>query len=374
MRILIINDHLGASGGAETFVNALKTNLEKKGHNVRLFGSSEGENLASVFSRWYSLKWYKKTKEIIREFKPDVIHVNNCVRVLSPSVISAALNLGIPVILTFHDFHYLCHRMGGIYDPNRPKKYISRHKCFFPDCLGYNEKISDIPRSFWKRTKIILHRKLIKGKPISFIAPSVVLAESMEKFLKVPVRVINNGIDIPKKKTDYSKTILFVGSLNEEKGFHKIASVLNKIKDYRVIVLGAGPLKKMLESRYKNIEFLGFQNPEKYYRKASIAVIPSIWMENFSYSVLEAMSYGLCVIGSNIGGIPEQIKDGETGFLFRRGDEKDFEEKLNFLLTNPSEIRRIGKNARKSIEKNFLWDKVVKKYEDVYREAIEKRK
>ncbi len=370
MKILIINDHLGNSGGAETFIHTLKDNLEKKGHLIRLLGSHRGENLASVFSRWYSLKWYKKTKETIKEFSPDVVHINNCVRVISPSVIDAALDSRIPVVLTFHDFHYLCHRLGGIYKEDRPESYKRRHKCFYENCLGYDEKIIDIPRNIWKRAKIILHRRVIKGEPILFVAPSKVLSKSMEKFLKVPVKVINNGIDIPKKKTKYKRTILFVGSLNEEKGFHKIASVLNKIKNYDIVVLGEGQFRKSLESRYKNIRFLGFQRPESYYKKASIAVVPSIWMENFSYSVLEAMSYGLCVLGSDIGGIPEQIKDGETGFLFKRGDSEDFEKKLNYVIKNPGEIRRIGRNASEYVKKNFSWKVIIRRYEEIYKEAV----
>ncbi|MCX6749291.1 MAG: glycosyltransferase family 4 protein [Candidatus Pacearchaeota archaeon] len=370
MRILIINDHLNPSGGAETFINTLKINLEKKGHIVKLLGSKKGENLPSILSRWYSLKWYKRTKEEIKNFKLDIVHINNCVRVISPSVIDAALNSDMPVVLTFHDFHYLCHRLGGIYNENRQKRYLYRHKCFFPGCLGYDEDIKDIPRNLWKKAKLILHRKILKGKNICFIAPSQILAKSMEKFLEVPVKVINNGINIPEKRTKYEKIILFVGSLNEEKGFHKISSVLNNVKSYKVVVLGSGPLKKMLESKYKNIEFLGFQKPDNYYKKASIAVIPSIWMENFSYSVLEAMAYGLCVLGSDIGGIPEQIKDKQTGILFKRGNKKDFEEKLNYLLKNPKEIKKLGGNARKYARKNFSWDKITRKYEKVYLNAI----
>lgn len=373
MKILIINDHLGASGGTETFIYALKENLEKKGHRVKILGSEKGENIISIFSRWYSRKWYKKTQNLIKKFKPDIVHVNNCIRVISPSVIDASLDMGVPVVLTFHDFHYLCQRLGGIYEKNRPKKYKSRHRCFFPDCLGYREEYKDFPRNLWKRMKIILHRKLIKGKNILFVSPSKILAKSMEEFLKVPIKVINNGIDIPKEKARYQKSILFVGELNQEKGLHTIAGVLNNTKEYKVLVLGKGPLKKSLESKYRNIKFLGFQKPEKYYKEAAIAVVPSIWMENFSYSVLEAMSYGLCVIASDIGGIPEQIKHMKTGLIFERENKEDFKKKLNYLIKNPKEVKRIGKNARKFVKKNFNWNKIVKEYEKSYTEAIIKK-
>ena len=372
MKVLIINDHVIPLGGTETFIQTLKSNLEKREHLVEIFGSKKGEIFSSFFSRWYSLKWYHRTIKKIKEFRPDIIHINNCVRVLSPSVVSASLDSNIPVVLTFHDFHYLCPRLGGIYDKNRLKKYKSRHKCFFPECLGYDEKYKDIPRNLWRMSKLILHRKIIRGRDIVFVAPSKVLAKSMEKFLGVPVKVINNGIDIPKKKTQYKNIILFVGELNQEKGLHTIAGVLNNTKEYKVLVLGKGLLKKNLESRYKNIKFLGFQKPEKYYKKAAIAVVPSIWMENFSYSVLEEMSYGLCIIASDVGGIPEQIAHMKTGLIFKRGDKKDFKEKLDYLLKNPKEINRMGENARKFVGRNFSWEKIVKEYEKLYSNIIKK--
>ena len=356
----------------ETFIQTIKSNLEKRGHRVEIFGSDKGEDFESFFSRWYSKKWYQRAIKKIKEFRPDIIHINNCVRVLSPSVISASLDSNIPVVLTFHDFHYLCPRLGGIYEKTRPKKYKSRHKCFFPNCLGYREEYKDIPRNIWRMMKLKLHQKLIKGKNILFVAPSKVLAKSMEEFLKVPVKVINNGIDIPKEKAKYKKNILFVGELNREKGLHTIAGVLNNTKEYKVLVLGKGLLKKNLESKYKNIKFLGFQKPEKYYKEAAIAVVPSIWMENFSYSVLEAMSYGLCLIASDVGGIPEQIAHMKTGLIFRRGDKKDFKEKLDYLLKNPKEINRMGKNARGFVKKNFNWNHIVGEYIKSYKKIIKR--
>jgi len=147
MRILIINDHLNLVSGAEKLAHAIKSALEKRGNKVELFGSDKGENFASLFSRWYSRKWYKKTINKIKEFKPNVIHIINCSRIISPSVIKASLNSNIPVILDSQDLSFLCPRLGGIYDKNRQKKYKSMHKCFFPDCLGYDEKYMDIPRN-----------------------------------------------------------------------------------------------------------------------------------------------------------------------------------------------------------------------------------
>jgi len=376
MKILIINDYAKKLSGAETFVYTLKKNLEDSGHNIRVFGSNQNEDFKSYFSRWYSLKWYRKTLEEIKEFKPDVIHINNCSRIISPSVINAAIKSKTPTILTFHDFHYVCPRQGGIYKQNRNKKQRILHKCFLKDCFGYDERMSYLPRNFLKLLKIMLHRSIIKNKKIILVAPSKYFAEKIGESINRKVLVVNNGIDIPKKGTNYKKNILFVGALNEEKGFPTVAPILNKIKEYNTLVLGEGPIKENLKSKYKNINFLGFQNPKEYYENASIAVIPSHWKENFSYSVLEAMSYGICVMVSNAGGIPEQIEHGKTGLIspLQKNFRESFEKKLDFLIKNPKEIKRLGENARIFAKKNFDWKKIVNEYIKLYKKLLKNDK
>lgn len=341
MRILLVNDYTYLRGGAEKFVLGLKKALEEKGHNVEILGSDGDEDFSSIFSRWYSFKWYKKTKDKIREFNPDIVHINNCWRIVSPSVSIASRNLQKPVILTIHD-----------YSLNFPK-------------------ISNI-RNLQKIIRIFIHRIIVQGKDITFTSPSKFLSKKVGGSLRTLVKTIPNGIEIPREKTNYRKNIIFVGEINNEKGLSAVAKALNDLKNYNTNILGEGNLREYLESKYDQINFLGFQKPEDYYKNSSILVMPSIWEEPFGLSITEAMSYGLCVIASNIGGIPEQIKHMRTGLLFEPGDQRDFEEKLNYLLQNPKKIKRMGKNARKFVKENLSWDKIINQWENAYREAIRK--
>ena len=374
MRILLINDNVKKIGGAGKMTYNLKSGLEKRGHEVKFFGSKKGEDFASLFSRWYSFKWYKRTIEKIKEFKPDVIHIHNLARILSPSVISASLNMNIPVVITFHDLFCLCYRAGGIYEKNRPKKYKWRHKCFYKSCLGYREEYIDFPRDLWRLAKLVLHRKIIKNNKIIFTTPSEFMVDALEDSLKIRVKATKWGTNIPREKTKYRKNIIFVGEINKEKGLWTVAGVLNKVKGYNIFVLGKGNFKEELERKYKNIKFLGFQDPKKYHEEASIFVMPPVWPEGGGLSVTEAMSYGICTIASNIGGVPEQIKHMKTGLLYEPGNKKDFEEKLNYLLNNPEEIKRMGKNAQKFVEKNCSSEIYTKRYEEIYLKAIKDSK
>ena len=85
---------------------------------------------------------------------------------------------------------------------------------------------------------------------------------------------------------------------------------------------------------------------------SKLIIVPSEWYENCPYSIMEAMSYGKPVIGSNIGGIPELIQNGETGILFEPGNAKDLATKLKLLLSQPDLIKKFSKNAKIFIEQN----------------------
>ena len=201
-------------------------------------------------------------------------------------------------------------------------------------------------------------------KDIKLVSPSIYLKKKLNKVFE-DVEVINNGIEIPKEATNYKNNILFVGRITREKGLQTIASSLNNL-DINIQILGEGDLKEILKKRYKKLKFFGFQNPEKYYRNSSILIVPSIWQENFPYSIIEGMSYGLCVIGTNLGGIPEMIKSNKTGMLFNAKDKKDFDDKIAYLLNNPKKVKKLGKNARNYVMENLNSEKMVKNYKEIY--------
>ena len=118
---------------------------------------------------------------------------------------------------------------------------------------------------------------------------------------------------------------------------------------------------KELKERYTGMEFTGYKTGGKLrdlVRRASFVVVPSECNENCSMSVLEAMAYGKPIIGSRIGGIPEQIVDGETGLLFEMGNIEELAEKMSFLVEDAKLRKEMGKAARKKLE-NELADRLV---------------
>ena len=121
-------------------------------------------------------------------------------------------------------------------------------------------------------------------------------------------------------------------------------------------VVGTGPLLDNLKENFGAVDFLGFrqgQELRKIIQQASFVVVPSEWNENCSMVVLESMALGKPVIGSRIGGIPEQIEDNKTGFLFKMGDEKELAEKMTLISSNTDLRRSMAKAARTKLENEY---------------------
>lgn len=126
-----------------------------------------------------------------------------------------------------------------------------------------------------------------------------------------------------------------------------------------------------------NIEFLGFKKGEElfnYIRNASFVLVPSEWYENNPLTIVEAYSAGKPVIGSNIGGIPELIEDGETGFLFEMGDSCDLEAKVRMAhAISEEKYREMSEMAYRFAIEKFSEKSHYEELLNIYSEAIRDR-
>lgn len=103
-------------------------------------------------------------------------------------------------------------------------------------------------------------------------------------------------------------------------------------------------------------------------------ILPSEWYENNPYAVIEAFALGKPVIGSRIGGIPELVKDFETGLTFEPGNEEDLRKNILYLSDNSEKIMTLGANARKFVEQNYDQEYHYQKLMKIYQYAIERHR
>ena len=175
-------------------------------------------------------------------------------------------------------------------------------------------------------------------------------------------------------------SICYVGRLSYEKGIESLIEAVKDL-DVKLKIIGEGPLKENLKLKVKNeklnnIDFLGYKSGDvlKNEIKNSIAVIlPSRWYENNPRAVLEAFALGKPVIGARIGGIPELVSDGVTGYTFKPDNIEDLREKILDLIEKTDKIVQMGRNVRGFVEENFNPEKHYKELMKIYQIAREKQ-
>jgi len=178
-------------------------------------------------------------------------------------------------------------------------------------------------------------------------------------------------LDIFADKTaiSYEPIILYVGWLYRLKGVQFLlaafASIKNRFPAYKLVVAGDGPYRPELEKLAHKLQISGqleftgrllLSGVKDLMRRASVIVLPSL-SEGLGRVLIEGAMSRKSLIGSNVGGIPDIIQDGENGLLFRPGDEFDLAEKLEMILSNPEGAKEMGEKGRAIVSGRFSNEK-----------------
>jgi len=233
------------------------------------------------------------------------------------------------------------------------------------------------------------------------IAVSHFTKRELLEYYKVPeekIRVIHNGVDVNKFKPAQDKrkvkeelgfnpddlTILSVGRLYARKGLftliESMPAIVKRFKNAKFIISGKGQsdeMRKLLAHAEKigvkgSIIFTGYYPDKKLpklYQAADVFAF-STFYEHHPFAVLEALSTGLPVVTTSVGGIPETIESGKNGFLVEPFNPKQFADRILYLLEHPAEAAEMGLLARQTILERFDWRIVVKDVLKVYDEAL----
>lgn len=355
MRIVLASDYIYPLGGAENHVFGLASLLEEAGHEVRLFGTQSPPGKTVLATRIYDPRWSFKLKRLIEEFRPHLLHVHNFSYVLSPSIMVAANRAGVPVVLTVHDAHLLCPRTWLVDRHGIPCGRGMGPHCFFGLC-AYR------PYFLYVHLKLLLHNRFVDRHVTRIIAPSrflhALLAKRFgwEKLAHIPYFSNLKGVSSP--FIPHNGTILYCGKLVPEKGVDVLIKALPDIAEVvgrhvRLLLVGEGPEKHKLIRLASHlgveemVEFLGsvpHEEVTEYYKRSRVVCVPSLWQENFPLVAIEAYLHQRPIVASRIGGLPEMVREGVTGFLFRPGDPRDLAEKVVALLTDDALALRMSQN------------------------------
>ncbi|KAF5423723.1 MAG: glycosyltransferase family 1 protein [Candidatus Methanomarinus sp.] len=241
--------------------------------------------------------------------------------------------------------------------------------------------------------KLLSHAKIIISPSEYYINESRFLKKYRDKIVAIP-----NGVNLKDFNVPYSKKecrdrlgiplntniILFVGNLISYKGpdvlVKAIPIITRKVPDVELVFVGSGEMRADVEKLSNKlgvenyIKFAGFVEERLkplYYKAADVFCLPSTMStESFGIVNLEAMACSIPIVASNIGGIPDVVKEGENGLLVPPRDSDALANAIIYLLENEGAREKMGKNGRKKV-KDYSWEQVAEMTEKVYKGVMD---
>lgn len=290
--------------------------------------------------------------QYVTALKPDLIHVHFAY----PTGFAATRcgqRLGIPVILTVHgsDVHTV---------PNLNRRYKA-----------------DVIKTLNEATCVLAVSEYMKTEVLKLCRDSNVAVHRL-------------GVNLSRFKIRSSKTelanmkgpvVLYVGNLLKDKGVIDLLEAFRGVIDLgaHLVYVGSGPLARDLASRSLDLGLsgrvwlLGPQPPDKIPQllsAADVLVLPS-YREGLGLVCVEALACGVPVIATNVGGIPEVIKDGETGLLVSPGDVQALEKALRWVLLNKVKATELALAGRRLVERDYNLEANTLSLIEVYRNALQ---
>jgi glycosyltransferase involved in cell wall biosynthesis len=405
MKVLLINNFHYLRGGSERAYFDTGKILEEHGHEVAYFSTRNRKNIPTKWENYfiedddlgtkhsigssirialkiiYNFEAKKQIKKLLDDFQPDIVHLHNIYHHLSPSIIGEIKKQKIPLVMTLHDYKlispsYNLFLNGEIWEKSLNGNYFQcvRDKCVQGSSL----------KSLVCSLEAYLHKKLgFYDKIDKFTSPSEFLKNKFKSsgfngpisFLPNPLPEMS-GFDSDGNVTHSNDYILYYGRLSEEKGVDDLIEAYSKLSTEKLlIIVGAGPDKEKLQNlaitlgKEDKIHFTGYKEGGELWnlvKNASLVVMPSKWMENAPYCVMEAMLLTRIVLCANIGGFTELIKNGVNGYLYEHKNKIDLQAKMQDIIDNHDELASIGQEARNYVLTKNGREKYYKELLNIY--------
>lgn len=390
MRILVCHNFYKQFGGEDAVVGAQISLLRRNGNIVKeFFTHSTKAKSYSLLDKCYLgiNNIYSRTTKIelddcIAEYRPDVVHVHNIFPLLSPSIYSVLTQNKIPIVQTIHNFRWMCPN-GLFYTHGSPCTRCANGNilaAIYFRCLhgSTTQSLSYALSVGWARTS-----NLFPTSRAEFIILNQYTARLFKKYLNVPdrrVHILGNFMgDISFKREELEKSrFVFLGRLTPEKGVMTILRVAEKLHQSTFDIVGVGPLehdlKEMVRKRnLPNVHFYGFLEGESrfnYLEKATALIVPSLWDEQFPMVTIEAFRMGVPVVATRMGGLPDIIQEGKSGFLFDPGDAEGLSHILEILSNDENLRKSVSIGARDRFVNCFSEEVYYPRLMKIYQKAI----
>lgn len=411
LTVLMVDKFYYVKGGPERYLFELQEMLEAQGHRVVPFAMADEQNRPTPYADCfvdsidllpqgflqkllraprivarviYSFHAKRRLERLLARVKPDVAHLHMIDHQISPSILHTLKRHGIPVMQTVHQYKLICpnYRLYIEHKGEICERCLKGH--FFHAAVQRCHKHS-LGGSLLLSVESTLHRWMkIYDSIKTFHVPSRFMGEKLKQGGIAAGRVHYHFLTLDLASYPYHEGFepyyLYLGRLSGEKGIKTLIRAVEKLdRTTPCLIVGDGPIRAELEAEVQarglhQVRFLGYQSGEalkSLIAKAMFVVVPSEWYENSPLVIYEPFALGTPVIGARIGGIPEFITDGETGWLYPSKDVEALTEKMAWMLDNPQAVRDMGQRARRFAEVHFGLEEHAQWLVDLYRNLME---
>ena len=394
MKILAIHNfhRKGSASGDDQVFKSETALLEENGHTVIKYNVCNDEfdkcgvlgKVMSTFGMLWSFKNYNNVETIIKQEKPDIVHVHTFFPLLSPSILYAAKRNGCKVVATLHDTRFICPCATSLRGTELCNKCgdghylrMCKYGCFKDSKLqsllvAGIFKYHRVRKTFYNQIDkyICLNENQIRLlKEIGFDGNKIVKKYNFVPDAQANLKPIQLD-DIPKRY------VVFYGRIGEEKGIRILMRIWDEIKDIPLVVMGTGPLEnefKEWANNKENVYFLGYTQHEKclsIVKGSEFVVFPSIWYEGCSMVEIETESLGRGLVATDLGFSVEAIENGVNGFKIRLGDIQGFKNQIESLWNNPELCKTIGANARIDYDQKYVPEMNYEELNSIYKDVL----
>jgi glycosyltransferase involved in cell wall biosynthesis len=370
LRVLVVHSRYRSDqpSGEDRVVDQETELLAAAGHRVTLFERRSddiaGMSLPAKMAIPFLVPWNPGIRaELARRLRaerPDVVHIHSTFPLISPSVIDACNDAGVPAVATLHNYTQIC-APGPLYRDGRvctecvgrraPLPAV-RHGCYRGSALA------TVPVAIGQ---LVNRRRWWTGVSRFFCVSRAQRQILIAAGMPADRLAVNHNFvpDPPVRRTGRGRHVLYLGRLTEEKGVPLLMRAWERAAGpvgLPLLVAGAGPLDAELRrwaDRRTDVHVVGLQSRERcaeLMAEAAVLVAPSVWLEVFGLVVAEAMAAGVPVVAAAHGAFVELVTDEVSGLLHRPGDAGSLADALAAVVSDADRNMAMGRAGRRAYE------------------------
>ena len=409
--IVNVNKFHYMRGGSERYYFDLAEILRGHGHRVVAFSMAHASNVAPAGParfvpevRWgerrggvralatlghiiHSRTAARAMDELLQSDGVDLAHLHNISHQISPSILAPLRRRGATVVQTLHDYKLICpnYRLfteGAPCERCRGGRYWNAllHRCNRGETMGslaiaIESSVHRATDTYARGVDLfIAPSEFLMRKAIAFGVPAERLRHIPYPMQLPPLDPETGRAGGPGNDAAGAPFFLYTGRLAPEKGIMTLLKAAERVPEATVVIAGDGELREDVRaraSRLARVQLVGHKGRDevvRLQRAALSVVVPSEWYENLPLAVMEAHAAATPVIGARIGGIPEMIEEGRTGWLFPPGDDATLADCLRAALRDPARARAMGVAGRAWVADRYdparHYDAIHAAYED----------